>query len=221
MKEDVKQKSILRILRWIPLILVVGIATYIVASRGPRTIVATLEEYRDNMVLVTAVVLLLFLFKSVSFGLPYTLLYIAVGHIYPLTAALLLNTIGIAVNMQIPYLVGRYGSLRAVQQLMQRFALIREMQQRNDHSSLVFTFLIKFLGIVPHEITNLLLGSLHIPYPSYLAGGILGLLPGMLFTTLAGNSLKNPASFQFIGAITAFVALMVLSYYLARKVKRN
>ncbi len=211
----------IQVLRLAPLLIVVALATVVVVRSGPAAITAYIESYRENALVTAAVILALFLFKSVSFGLPYTVLYLAVGHIFSLPAALALNVIGIAVNMQIPYFIGRYGNFAAVERLLHRAQFVQEFTQRENNRPLVFSFLVKFIGVVPHEITNLLLGTLSIPYPKYLIGGILGLLPGMVATTVAGANLTNPRSIEFILAVAVFLALMLLSYYLSRRTKRD
>jgi uncharacterized membrane protein YdjX (TVP38/TMEM64 family) len=98
---------------------------------------------------------------------------------------------------------------------------VQDYTQREGKSPLIFSFLVKFIGVVPHEITNLLLGSLHIPYIKYLLGGILGLLPGMVATTVAGAHITNRRSLSFILAVVVMLFLMILSYYLSRRKKRK
>jgi len=221
MQEDSKKSLKIQVLRLASLLIVVGGATIIVVRSGPAAITAYIESYRENPLVTAAVIMALFLFKSVSFGLPYTVLYLAVGHIYPLPVALVLNVIGIAVNMQIPYFVGRYGNFASVERLLHRAQFVQDYTQREGKSPLIFSFLVKFIGVVPHEITNLLLGSLHIPYIKYLLGGILGLFPGMVATTVAGAHITNRRSLSFILAVVVMLFLMILSYYLSRRKKRK
>ncbi len=221
MQEDSKRSLKIQVLRFAPLLIVVVLATIVVVRSGPAAITAYIESYRENALVTAAVIMALFLFKSVSFGLPYTVLYLAVGHIYPLPVALALNVIGIAVNMQIPYFVGRYGNFASVERLLHRAQFVQDFTQREDNSPIMFSFLVKFIGVVPHEITNLLLGTLDIPYFKYLIGGILGLLPGMVATTVAGATITNPRSVPFILAVAVFFLLMLLSYYLSRRNTRD
>ncbi|HZJ88041.1 MAG TPA: VTT domain-containing protein [Sphaerochaeta sp.] len=214
-----KSRKPLRLLRFAPMVLIVVLATLIVVIKGPAALTGYVELYKDNLFVTTLLFFGLFLFKSVSFGLPYTVLYIAIGHIYPLPIALLINVVGIAINMQIPYFVGRYGSFDAIDTLLEKAAFVRNFKEQSDSSEVVFAFLVKFIGVVPHEITNLLLGTLEIGYISFMIGGIGGLLPGMIATTIAGDSLRNPFSLQFVGSIAAVVGLLLFSFYLSRRIK--
>ena len=101
MRDEKKASIGMKLVRMIPLVLVVVLATIVVVRSGPAAITAYIQSYRDNVALTLTVIMALFLFKSVSFGLPYTVLYLAVGHLFPLPVAMLVNVVGIAVNMQI------------------------------------------------------------------------------------------------------------------------
>ncbi|MDY0303424.1 MAG: VTT domain-containing protein [Sphaerochaeta sp.] len=221
MRDEKKASIGMKLVRMIPLVLVVVLATIVVVRSGPAAITAYIQSYRDNVALTLTVIMALFLFKSVSFGLPYTVLYLAVGHLFPLPVAMLVNVVGIAVNMQIPYFVGRYGHFSFIERAIHKAPFVQRYSEREEKNPLVFSFFVKFIGIVPHEITNLLLGTLKIPYFRYLAGGILGLLPGMIATTVAGCYMTDPRSLQFILAVIAFFAVLFFSYYLSRRMKKS
>lgn len=219
MSDDREATVAIKIVRVAPLLLLVVAATVVVVRSGPAAITAYIQTYRENALLTALVIMGLFLFKSVSFGLPYTVLYLAVGHLYSLPVALLINVVGIAVNMQIPYLVGRYGNFTFIEDLLHRFSFVQQYSQKDEKRPIIFAFLVKFIGVVPHEITNLLLGTLELPYLGYLIGGILGLLPGMVATTVAGAYVTDPRSVQFVMAVIVFFVVLFLSYYLSKRMK--
>lgn len=219
MSDDREATVAIKIVRVAPLLLLVVAATVVVVRSGPAAITAYIQTYRENALLTALVIMGLFLFKSVSFGLPYTVLYLAVGHLYSLPVALLINVVGIAVNMQIPYLVGRYGNFTFIEDLLHRFSFVQQYSQKDEKRPIIFAFLVKFIGVVPHEITNLLLGTLELPYLGYLIGGILGLLPGMVATTVAGAYVTDPRSVQFVMAVMVFFVVLFLSYYLSKRMK--
>lgn len=221
MKNEGKQTRALSIVRLIPIIALFLGTTVVVILKGPSYFTTLIETFSSNLAITTLVIMALFLFKSISFGLPYTIIYIAVGHIYPLWLALVVNTIGIMVNMQIPYFVGRYGGFSFIEKSLNHFSFVQSFKNNRQNSSFVFSFFVKFIGVVPHEITNLLLGSLKVNYVGYLLGGTVGLLPGMVATTIASNSLKDPFSLKFIISVLSFVFVMLFSYYLYGRLKKK
>ncbi len=212
-----KKVSVFSILKFLPLVTLLVVVTVFVARNGVSAIDNLVEKFSDRLWLTAAAFMGLFLLKSVSFGLPYTLLYIGIGSLYPLEWAIALNVLGIAVNMQIPYLIGKYAGKGYIERLIIRFSHFEKLEVYSQRSGIFFTFMVKFIGLIPHEISNIFLGSLRIPYLQYMAGGILGLLPGMVATTLIGSSLKTPGSPMFIISVIVVVLLSVISFVIYRR----
>lgn len=212
-----KQELVWKIVRALPLIVVVILFTVFVIKNGVAAIDSLVEKFHERMWLTTFAFLGLFLIKSVSFGLPYTILYIGIGKIYPLGWALLLNTIGIIVNMQIPYFIGRYARGGVTDKILGRFPQFTTFTLTKERSSVLVAFLAKLIGLIPHEISNLFLGTIPLPYWPYLLGGVLGLMPGMIATTILGRNLHRPGSPIFIGTVGIVVLLIVISVLLYKR----
>ncbi len=216
-KERRFTQTLLAALRYIPVGILVVLMTVFVLRNGVAAINMLVEEFSNRLWLTTAAFMGLFLLKSVSFGLPYALLYIGVGSLYPIGWALIVNTVGIMVNMQIPYFFGRHAGSRFVERLGGRFPRIGRLEDYSHRSAFFLSFLVKFIGKIPHEITNALLGSLNIPYIPYMIGGILGVFPTMAATTLVGTSLHDPGSPLFIISLMIVIILTVFSFLLYRR----
>lgn len=222
MKRITPKALVLATLRIAPLVLVVGLVTWFVVKNGSSTISILIDLSSDNPRLTLCAFMALFFLKSVSFGLPFMVLYIGVGTVYPFGWAVVVNLVGIVINMQIPYFLGRHMGGSYVQRLVARYPRLKSFEAFSKRSSLLFSFMTKFIGKIPHEITNALLGSMKIPYIPYMVGGLLGLAPTMVAITLAGNSLHEPGSPLFIFSVVATGALITISFVLYRRfAKRN
>lgn len=217
MKTTKLKPVVLKILRIAPLALAGVLITVFVVKNGPSAISVLVERSSEKPWLTLFAFMALFLLKSVSFGLPFAVLYIGVGSVYPLGWALLINIVGIVVNMQIPYFLGRYMGDSYVQRLIARYPVLYRFESFSKRSSLLFSFTVKFIGKIPHEITNTLLGSLKIPYIPYIVGGILGLAPTMVATTMVGNNITEPGSPAFILSLVAIIVLIIISLVLFRR----
>lgn len=212
-----KEKSLYSIAKIILISLLVIFLSYLVIRYGNSVINAVVEFSSENLLLTTVVIFFLFFIKSVSFGLPYTLLYIGVSRIYPLFWAIVINCVGIIINAQIPYFVGRYGAASLVDNAIEKYPKLKVLISFKTNNSVLFAFLVKFVGIVPHEITNMMMGSIKINYLAFLIGGLLGLFPGMLITTVAGSNFSKPLSPAFIISVALLIILLVLSYWMYKK----
>lgn len=208
--------------RFIPMAVFLTAMTIFVIRNGVSAVEMLVEQFSNRLWLTTAAFMGLFLLKSVSFGLPFALLYIGVGSIYPLELALIVNSAGIALNMQAPYFFGRYRGKKYVEGLTGKFPILSKLEEFSQRSAFLVSFMAKFIGKIPHEITNAILGSLHVPYGPYMIGGMLGLLPTMIATTLVGSSLREPGSVRFYFSLGLLILLTVISYVLyQRQVKER
>ena len=222
MKRIQPKALMLAVLRIAPLVLVVGLVTWFVVAKGSSAVSILIDLSNDRPWLTLGAFMALFLLKSVSFGLPFIVLYIGVGTVYPFGWAVLVNLVGIVINMQAPYFLGRHMGSSYVQRLVAKYPRLKSFEAFSKRSSLLFSFMTKFIGKIPHEITNALLGSMKIPYVPYIVGGLLGLAPTMVATTLAGNSLSDPGSPTFILSVVAVGVLVIVSFVLFRRFeKRN
>jgi uncharacterized membrane protein YdjX (TVP38/TMEM64 family) len=165
--------------------------------------------------------MLLFAVKSVSLGIPFAFLYITVGGLFPLVWALLINLVGILVNLQAPYWFGRSRGKDRLESLSQKYPQFARLVGLGGRNGFAISFMVKFIGKIPHEITNALLGAIGIPYPAYLGGAMLGLLPVMVTSTLVGRSLENPDSVSFIVPVVVLVVLTICSLLLYGRRTRN
>lgn len=188
------------------------IVTIYLLLNGNRAISNLIHFSRDNIILTTAILLFLFALKSVTFGLPYALLYATVGAVYPLVWAIIINIIGIYINIQIPYFVGRKKGEAFVIYTRERFPLIEKFYAISANSHFLFTFIIKIVGKIPHEITNLFLGALKISYISYIFASLLALLPTMLSITLIAKNYDEPGSPVFIISLVIFLLMPIISF---------
>ena len=132
--------------------------------------------------------------KSLSVVFPISLLYLASGVIFPLWLAWGVNLLGLWICITLPYWVGRISGRELAQSVIRTYpkaARVSEVVSRNR----VFTaYLLRVVGLVPGDVVSILMGALGMEYRGYLAGSLLGLLPGMLIQTALGGYADRPAS---------------------------
>ena len=219
------QHRFVRMLAWVstysPYLVAVLVAVGLTTAGGLQSISRLLERISGHPIIAIAVLMLLFAVKSVSFGIPFAFLYLSVGGLFPLGWAFLINLIGILINLQAPYWFGRLRGKGRMDNLAQRYPRFARMVELGGRNGFAIAFLVKFIGKIPHEITNALLGAIGIPYPLYLSGAVLGLLPVMIASTLVGRSLEDPTSASFIVPVVGLVVLTVCSLVLYGWRERN
>lgn len=164
-----------------------------------------------NPVLAAMTMMLLFALKSVSIVIYCGILYAADGLLFPLPVAIVLNIIGTAIMVTIPYFIGKRSGKELSQKILSRFpkaGLIKTFRDKNDF---MFTLIVRLIGLLPCDIVSLYFGACQTNYPKYLAACIVGMLPPIITLPIIGTNASNVGSPQFIISVCVDVCCMLSS----------
>ena len=203
----------------VPAVCIMIAVIYLIKS--PDLSVGELLDMTPRNPLAAAVVLLLlYAFKSITIFLPLLILEITVGHLFSHWIALLINLVGLAVALTIPYWIGHFAGIDAVQKLVQKYPKFETILGKQKRNSFFLCFFLRIIGCLPGDVVTMYMGATQTPYLKNLIGGLLGLLPGMVLATFIGESIQDPQSPMFwisVGLKIVLVGLSVLLYYLYRR----
>lgn len=218
-----KFKSIIVvILKLIPIAAFAGFIIFILTRRDEITVDYILSYMPDNAVIAVASIIVLYAIKSVSIFLPLIVIKIAVGAMYPPLIAILINSIGICVSFIIPYFIGRKSKGEFTQKLVEKHPKVAKILYPNEDKQFFICFLLRSIYFLPSDIVSMFLGARKIPMHKYILGGLFGMMPSIITTTLMGSSIKNISSpmFWVCGILTLmFSALAYLLYFVYTKKK--
>ena len=181
-----------------------------------------LQASPQNMLLAALFLLLLFALKSLSVFIYCGILFIASGIIFPLPAAILVNLLGTAVMVSLPYWLGRQVGGELIDSIVRKYpktAFLRQLQMENE---LFLSFITRIINVLPSDILSLYMGASGISYGKYLLGSIAGMLLTIITFPIIGSSITEPASPLFIASVAVQVVVTVVSItgyaaYLKRK----
>ena len=179
-----------------------------------------LASYQPEQPFVSFLVMLgLYLLKSVDFLIHSGILYAAVGIMFPLPIALLLNLVGIVITVTPAYFLGRIWGPAVIDSLYEKYPRLRIITHGKEGGSFMVAFLLRTVGL-PIQIGSVYMGAANYSFGRFLSGSIYGLLPIMVPYTLMGESAGKPGSPVFIIALTievlTVVASLVVSAVLAK-----
>jgi cardiolipin synthase len=180
-----------------------------VVTRHNVTLDSILNFTPENLWLAALVFLGLFALKSIVAVVYLKLLYIAVGVVFPAPIAIVVNLLGTAVEMTIPYLLGRYGGQKSMQMILQRRPTLQQLQTLRSTNNLRFSVLTRAVGVLPADVLSVYLGASGMPYGSFVLGGVLGLFPSLVITTVMGTQIEDPTSAGFLVSTALFVLVQV------------
>ena len=176
-----------------------------------------------NIWLAAGFLLLLYAAKSLSIAFPIMVLQVAAGHLFDPAAALALNILGLAIDLSIPYGIGRFSGSGLTARLLARYPKMDSLMKSQEGHYLFLSFFLRVIYLLPGDVVSMYFGSIKAPYPTTLLGGLLGGLPSLLAATLLGASVSqvgSPAFWIALGITAGVSALSLLGYLLWQRAQK-
>ncbi|MCM1188570.1 MAG: VTT domain-containing protein [bacterium] len=214
-----KHKRIQIFLKCLPFIVCVIFIILILVSGKEITVQSVLDYTPEDPLAAAFVILLLYALKSISFVFPIAVLQIATGHLFRTPIALLVNFLGRAITITIPYWVGRFSGSGMVDSLLKKYPKLQKAYSRQGQNPFFISFLLRTFCFLPGDAVSLYLGAMKIPFPYYLMGGILGTILGVVLATILGSSIREPDSpaFWLSALLMASMAVVSLILYIKNR----
>ena len=213
-----KKYQIILILVWAALLL------FCLLNKDRFTVDGVLSYTPENAVLSAAFMMFLFALKSISVFIFSGILFAANGILFPLPAAILLNVLGAAVMVSLPYWLGRRLGGGVVGRIVEKYPKAAAFRQLQTGHELLFSFIARAVNILPSDIVSLYMGAMGISYRKYLPGRILGMLLSLITFPIMGMNIANPGSPTFlwsIGIQAAVSAVSIGGFWLVRRKKKD
>ena len=125
--------------------------------------------------------------KGITAVILFDPLVLAVAALFPLTDAIVINCVGLALCLSVSYFVGRFTKNRSMEQWLEKYPKLHRYFHNATDTGFFFCFFLHTLNL-SLEAQGVLLGLMRVPFWKYLLGSFLAVSPGMLCFTLFGNS---------------------------------
>ena len=150
--------------RILPLVGFVVLGGFFLLSGKKLSVDDILNYTPSEPVLAVLFLWLAFALKSLSLVFPVVALFAVSGQLFPLPVALAVNTVGIAITMTLPYLLGRASELDFSEKLMAKYPKLREVRQLREQSSFFLSFLVRAIGVLACDVVSMYFGSTKMDY---------------------------------------------------------
>ena len=174
----------------------------------------------SNIWLAATLFIVFYILKSFIIVMPVLVLQIAVGIVFPVPAALLINLSGMVITLFISYYLGRFTGRAYVEKLIGRYPKASAVKDIPSKNEFVFCFLTHSMCLFPMNIIGMLAGSVDIDCRKYICGAFCGSFIRVVSVTLIGVSAMNPSSPVFILSVAVTAAVSIASflmYYFRRR----
>ena len=214
-------------LQIVPLILTVLIVVlclvFIVKNDISLKNIDNLASYFTGSTLVVAIMfIVIHVIKSAALLVSPVILYVLAGMVFDnLWVALLVGLIGSFLSLIMPYYLGRFLGMDAVNALKKRFKAIEKIDGFTGNNAFWVVFICNVGAIMPSDLNSLVFGAMNLPFGKYFLSSNISLLILDILWTLLGyyGSLTDPLSYLFI--LPAIVMAVIGTVYLGHNAKKN
>ncbi len=182
--------------------------------------VRALVDSSKNIFIAILTVWGVYLLKSVTFVVPASLIYIAVGMAFPPVIAVLINLAGIALEVSFSYLAGIIlGGDYVIKKLGKNKYGSKILTLQNSKKNSGF-FLIRFLPIFPIDLVSLFLGALRWKFLPYILVSLGGIMPRVILFTILGDGIYDYIPMKkLIPAAAVLIAIGLTAWVIKYAVK--
>lgn len=178
--------------------------------------VRALVEASSSVLTAVLTIWGVYLLKSIVFVVPASLIYIAVGMAFPAHWAILINAVGILIEVCATYLFGIIMGGDFVIKKLQKAKHGNKILELHGKNKLSAIFAIRVLPIFPIDLVSLFLGAVRMKFLHYLLISFGGIMPRVILFTILGDGIYDYIPMQKIALIAAILLPVALIVWVIR-----
>lgn len=160
--------------------------------------------------------------KSAALFVSPVILYVLAGMVFDnFWVALIVGFIGSFLSLFVPYYLGRFLGMDAVNTLKKRFKAIEKIDGFTGKNAFGVVFICKVGAIMPSDLNSLVFGAMNLPFGKYFLSSNFALLILDILWTLLGayGSITDPLSYLYISP--AIIMAIIGTIYMGRNAKKK
>lgn len=167
-----------------------------------------------------APIIYIILFALVPLTLfPDAVLAIAGGMIFGVKYGFLLTLIGAGCGAGISFCISRFFGRSLVKKLSKD--KLQSIEKYLEKDGFFVVILLRLVPLIPFDIISYGAGLSSIKFSHFTLATLIGIIPGVYVYTNLGDKALNIYSFDFILSIAILVALVIISYFLKKKLDKK
>lgn len=219
-----KKNKIINILK-----IVIAAAIIITAAVNYKTLstldIRELISSASSIYIAAVIILGVYFVKAVLLVLPASLIYISVGLALDWKTAVLVNMLGIVIEVTTTYFLGKFLGKETVEKKLRGTKGGERLLGMRDKNKNTATFIIRFVPVFPIDFSSLFMGAFDFKFLPYFLCSVLGLAPRVIGFTILGDGLYDilkiiPPKYIAI-AVAVAVPIAVVFILIKRKKKQT
>lgn len=229
MKTTRKNEKLIKILQFLSAVFMLSmVVTMLVLMKKFNINIDNAAEFatyiKGGTFTVGLIIIAFTVIKSFALVFPPAVIFAVSGLLIDnLWLAILINFIGVALSVIMPYYLGRFTGKDMLDTLKEKFPKLKKLDDFAGKNEFMVVYVVKASGVIPSDLMNVVYGAMNINFMKYFIASNIGMLPfNILFTLLANKGdLSNPYSFLYIIPIPVFVVIMSIVVKKMTKEKTN
>ncbi len=166
--------------------LAAALATGVLSGDALVSLAAWFEARGPNAVFLYG----LFYFALELVAVPAIPLTLGSGYLFGVAEGTAVVSVASTLAAAGAFLISRYGLREYIERRAQRYPRFRAMDRAIGREGFKFVFLLRLSPLLPFSISNYLYGLTSVPFPEFVLGSWLGMLPGSIAYVSAGAALN-------------------------------
>lgn len=151
---------------------------------------------------------LMFLLKSVVPILPFSVMFISAGMVFPMPIAIIISTCGVSLLCATKFYWGRRRGGGGVHKIASRSRRVTKFMGFGEKGNKWMLGILCFIPIVPIGALSRAYGATRMRFDTFLKTNLLGIMPRIVLWSFVGVNIFEPFT---VGFIAPFIILLVIS----------
>lgn len=190
-----KKRRIIELLGVLVAVAAVLFCLFMVKGFHAKTLIATLQA---RWVLALACILSVYLLKPLLFFVPSSIQMGFTGVLFPWYIAIIINMIGVAIEMVSGYCIGYLCGKKLIEKLAEKSKIVRTVREKYLRDDFQTVFILHFIPGFPFDEVSMIYGASGNNLLRYVLVSVLGLSPRIIAFSISGAAVTDPLSPQFI-----------------------
>lgn len=186
--------------------------------------IRTLIAGASSIFIAELIILGVYAVKAVMMVVPASLIYISVGMAFDPKRAVIVNLLGIALEVTVTYFLGKFLGKDAVEKKIRNTKAgdkFFTMLDKNRNSAI---FLMRLIPAFPIDFSSLFMGAFDFKFFPYLIFSVLGIAPRVIAFTVIGEGIYELIPMKYIVlavicAIPVVTAVLLIKKFVVKKKK--
>lgn len=217
------KKNLNTILKWLLVIVLVGIAIYFLKHSKVIEQIGNLNRFiyyiRSQGKYAYVVFLVIFALKPLILIIPSNILSISSGIVFGPFLGTILTTMGFFVSGSLAFFIARVLGQEAVNKILRGKAL--NLNNRLEQNGFKVMFFLRLIPVLPYDPVSYAAGLSKVKYRDFIISSVVGVVPEVICYSIIGENAMNPLSPKFFIPLGVIVLATIISGIMLKKDKAN